>query len=331
MTALASLRRMARCVALVAALALLLSGCGDDDAPASGSVVVGFLRAVPSEDGTQDRFLDVLRGAGYVPGENLRLLAADPAEVHSEPADIEQTLRRWEAEGVGLVVALSSTGALAAVEHTSGARVLFISSDPVATGLVENERRPEGRMTGVTFRVPADRTLDLARRAVPGLRHVGFLYPPADPPATPQLARMQRAADELGLTLTPATFDTPEEVPVAVERLRAEGAELVVVANAPSAVRVLPQLEAATTPARLPVVANTERAAFALLVLEPDVERLWVQLGEQAVRLLDGAEPGDVPVEDPAAFRLRVNLRTAAAVGIEVPADLVDQADEVVR
>jgi putative ABC transport system substrate-binding protein len=331
MTGRLTLRRVLTGGLVVIAVAGAAVACGDDDPPAAGSAVIAFLRAVASEDSTQERFLEVLHDAGYVPGDNLRLLAGDPIEAHSEPADVDQTLDRWRAQGVDLVVALSTTGAKAAAERAGDAEVLFISSDPVATGLVANERRPEGRMTGVTFRVPADRTLDLARRAVPGLRNVGFLYPPSDPPAAPQRERMQRAADELGLVLTAATFDGPEGVPAAVEQVRAAGVELIVIANAPSAVRVLPELEAAAEAAGLPVVANTERAGFALVVLEPDVDRLWLQLGEQAVRILGGAEPADVPVEDPAAFRLIVNLRTAAALGIAVAGDLVEQADEVVR
>ena len=308
-----------------------LAGCGSDGGTGApeGTQVIGLLRAVQSaEPANVEEFLHELAAGGLVEGENLRVLGSDPAEVHPDPADATSVVRDWVSQGADLIVALSSSGAMTAAAAAPGTKVLFLSNDPTAVGLIENERRPEGQLTGLTFRVPADRTLELARRAVPGADTMGLLYPSNDPAARSTPDAMRRAAQDLALTLVTASFATPEDIGGAVESLRAQGADCILLANAPTTVRNLKGIGAALAAAPLPVVANTD-TDLALLVLEPDGRELYRQMGRQAVRLLEGTPVSDVPVEDPARFRVVVNAGVAARLAIELPAELVRTADRV--
>jgi len=294
-------------------------------------VTVAILRAVRStEPRNIETLLAELGHGGFMVGKSLRIIGADPAEVHPDPAEAESTVRDWARQRLDVIIALSSSGAMAAARAAPKAAILFLSNDPTAVGLVADERRPEGHLTGATFRVPADRTLDLARRSLPGLTKVGLLFPTSDPAAGPIRDAMVRAGNALGLDVVLGGFAASTDVAAVVDELRTLGVGAVVLANAPSTVRAYPAIAATLATVSLPALANTS-ADFAFIVLEPDTRELYRQMGRQAVRLLQGTPVSQIPVEDPGGFRLTVNVSIAARLGITVPAEIVRTADTVVR
>ncbi len=328
------MRRSVAAWAVVLLAGAVMAACGGENAPRDEPPerVIGILRAVRSVEGAQNQaaFVDELRRAGFVQGRNLRLLGSDLNEVHADPQDAEAVVRGWAQGQLDLVVALSSGSALAAARAAPDRNVLFLSNDPTATGLLRDERRPEGRLTGATFRVPADRTLELVRRVLPAAARIGFLYPSEDPSAEPVREGTLAAAKGLRIDLVDRSFATAADIPAAFEALLADGAGVVVIANAPASARNFAAIRAAAAASGLPVVTNTA-ADFAVAVLEPDVPELYRQMARQAVRLLEGAPVSAVPVEDPARFRFVVNLRVGATLGIDIPADVTRTADSVVR
>lgn len=322
-----------RRAALAVAAVLVLAACSDDEPSAQGApegVTVGFLRAVPGVPSTEPAFVSELRNAGFVEGRNLTILAADPDEAYPDPEEAARVVRTWQADGVDLILALSSSGAQVAAETAPDVDVLFLSNDPTATGLVEDEQHPEGNVTGVTFRVPADRTLSLAQRAVPDLDRVGLAYPPIDPAAVANRDAVQEAADELGITLVTAEFSDGTDVGAAVDELAAAEVGALVLSTSPVATRAVVETGAAAERHALPVVANTTTADFAVLALSPDTTELGRQLGRQAARLLSGADAPAVPVEDPNRFVLRINRSMAARLSLTLANDLLREANEVI-
>lgn len=325
-------------VSLLVVLAVLGLACspeaGDSgpggSASAEPDTVIAILRAVESPRPTnQDAFLAALAEAGLVVGDNLTVLGIDPAEVYPDEASSREVVRRWRGEGVDLVVALSSLGARVAAAELVEIPVLFLSNDPVGSGLVANERAPEANLTGVTFRVPGDRTLDLVRQVIPDVERVGVLFPTEDPAGTAARESLRTAAARLMLQLSEGGFAGPEDVGASLAGLVAGGVQAVVLANAPTTVRVAPEIEAAADVTGVPVFSNLE-VDFALVVLEPSSEQLFRQLARQAVRLLGGTPVSEVPVEDPGIFRVVVNLDVAERLGITVPESVIRSADAVV-
>jgi putative ABC transport system substrate-binding protein len=220
---------------------------------------------------------------------------------------------------------------MAAAEAAPDTNVLFLSNDPLVTGLIQNEARPEANLTGVTFRVPADRTLSLATRAVPGLERLGLLFPATDPAAAPISEDVDQAAADLDLDLAAEPFEDDAGVGSALARLRSAGVDAVLLANAPATVRALPALAEVNDGAdALPLIANTTAVGDALMVLQPDSRVLYRQIASQAARLLDGVPVAEVPVQDPGQFLLVLNQRVAARLGVELPDDLLAEADEVI-
>lgn len=310
------------------ALAVVLTACSNDDPEVH---TIAFLRAVPGAPSTEPALLEELRRAGFVQGRNLEVLALDPDIAHPDEASARQAIDEWLDQGVDLILALSTSGAAIARDAAPDTDVLFISNDPTATGLVTDEAAPEGRLTGVSFRVPADRTLALAGRLVPGLSTIGLVVPAGDPAAEANRSLLEEAALQLDLTLVVEVFAEPDQLDGAVDAVVADGAELLVLSTSPLATRVLDETAAAAARHRIPVVANTSLAEFAVLSLSPDVDELGRQLGQQAARLLSGSLPASLAVEDPGRFVLTVNARAAAELDLEVPDSVIREARTVLQ
>jgi putative ABC transport system substrate-binding protein len=318
-------------LAVLLVLAMPLPGCSRGEGEDAAPKTIAFLRAVGGNRSSEPFLLDELDRAGFVEGRNLRVLAKDPSIAFPDPVDAGREAARWTRDGVDLIVALSTSGAAAARDAAPDTPVLFVSNDPTAGKLVTNERTPSGRLTGVTYRVPADRTLDLARRAIPGLRRVGLPYPSDDRAAIAHRDALVTAANHLGVDLVLATFTGPADAKVAVDSLADQGVQAIVASNSPLATRALEQTQSAVRARGLPLVVNTVITSGAIVALYPDAEELGRQLGRQAFRLLSGSPASAVPVENPRRFQLRVDLVAARSLGVHVPDDLVQEADVVAR
>lgn len=303
----------------------LTAGCGADD---DEGKTIAFLRAVPYSDGSQETFLEELATAGWEVGEKLSLLGSDPDDAYPEEAAARDVARRFVDDGADLIVALASTSALAAREVAGDVPILFLVNDPVAAGIVTDERSPDGNLTGTSFRVPSDRTLDVLG-SLGDIDTVAIVGPADDPAATSVRADLLRAARQLDLDPIEAIFTDETDAGDAVRAAAAEGAQAIALVSSPTTVRAFDAIEAVATEAKLPVIANTTVAEFALVVLSPDPDAVYRQLGRQAARLLDGTPVRDVPVEDPASFIMTVRRDVARRLGIELPDELLARADEV--
>lgn len=311
---------------------LLLAACTPGRAAPAGPAdvpVVGLLRVIPDDD--HPAFLSELRAQGWSNGRDVRVVPAEPDTVAGDEAAARDQLEGWLAEGVDLIVVSSTPYAVLAREVAPSTPTLFLVNDPVAAGLVVDERRPEGNMTGVTFRTPADRTLHVAGQLIGEVTRVGYLGPAGDPAVAGHRAGVRAATDELGLTLVEAEFASPEDVPAAVAELVAAGVDVVYLASANATVGALDALETELVAARLPVVVNAEYVDFALLALAPDGDEVRRQLARQAARILSGAEVASVPVEDPRRFVTVVDRRVAARLGLPPIAPDVLRRMDVVR
>lgn len=319
----------------VAAFVVILGACVGDAEPVDlgpahepEELTLAFLRAVQSnQPDNQAAFLAELEAGGLTAGDNLHLLGQALDEVYPDAPAAAAAVQRWERRGVDVIVALSTLGARTAAETAPGATVVFLVNDPAQAG-VDNPRRPEGNLTGVTFSVPADRTLDVTRRAFPQATTIGVVYTPEDPASDAVLAQAKAAASALGVTIVEGPFTGAADAATAVGSVASAGASVLWVLNSPTSFRHIADLGAAALQARLPIVTNTSTSHSAL-VFQPDTEELYRQMARQVLRLSEGADVAEVPVENPARFELAVNLDAAAAVGVAIPPSLVSAADEV--
>lgn len=319
---------MRRCVVAMVVLALVTACSGATDRSGDAPLRVGILRIVPDDNHAD--FVDELRRQGFRQGRDVELLPEDPDQLYASVEEAEAAVQGWLRGGLDLVIAFSTPFAELVSRLDAGVPGLFVVNDPLASGLVEDLRSPDGSMSGVTFRTPADRLLALAGQAFGELRTVGYLAPSDDPAVPGHREAFLAAADEFGIEVVERTFAGPDGVAAAAAELAAAGVQVVAIPNSNSSFQAAAQLREALDEERLPAVANTDLLDFAVIVLTPDGAELRRQLARQAALILDGTDVSRIPVEHPRKLTLIVNRSRARELGLpELPGSLLRQADVV--
>ena len=278
-------------------------------------------------------FFQGLRDLGYVDGQTITIdyLSAD-GRGERFPALAADCLR-LKAD----IIVVTTTPAAQAAKNTTRMIpiVLYPLGDPVATGLVASLARPGGNVTGLTYMASglAAKRLALLKEAVPKISRVLVLSYLVDPIAAPQVKELERAAHSLGVNLLVRDIRTADDLPAAFDagaRERADGvlttAESLFIVQRQRVVQLaarhrLPGLY----PFRLMVDAG------GLMAYDSFTSNLQARTATYVDRILKGANPSDLPVEQPEKFELVINLQTAKALGLTIPPSLLQRADQVIE
>jgi putative tryptophan/tyrosine transport system substrate-binding protein len=280
-----------------------------------------------------DFFRVQLRGLGYIEGRNIRLEFRDAGGY----ADQLPALAREIVQGgnVEIIVAISAGAALAAYKATQTIPIVaFVAGDPIASGLAKSLAHPGGNVTGVA--VFAEETtakrVEIIREAFPSAARLGMVATKVS--QTPQiLASTQEAARELGFTVEIVSIDDPNNIAKTLGAERLAGFDAFVVP--PDAVlsfhetEIVKFISLSSKPA---IYSSPEWAeSGGLMSFGPDFAEAGRHVISQLDRVLKGEKPSDLPFDRPTKFYLSINLRTARAMGIELPSALVARADKVIE
>ena len=270
---------------------------------------------------------------GWVPGQNLFV------ETRYARGDLSR-LPALAAELVSLPVDVILVSSVAIPAARAATRMIpivmaFAVDDPVEEGWAASLARPGGNMTGLTLHAPelAGKRLELARTVLPGIRRVGVLAGPR--PAGSSLVRAaQEAARAQGMSSHVVEVGEPSGYAPAFEALARERADVVLVLSSSAFFAERQRIADLAIRHRLPVMAPFREVADAggLMAYGPNILELWGQRVPVYVdRILKGARPGDLPIEQPLTYELIVNVRTAKALGLTVPPSVLQRADQVVE
>ena len=209
-----------------------------------------------------------------------------------------------------------------------------IVSEPVATGLVQSLPRPGGNVTGITdFGLEiAAKHLELLRAVVPNIKTIGVLD--SDNPVHPmQLGSLKAAAAMSGLALVIATVKSPADVAPALASLVQQRAGAVIILGGPTHAANLARILELSVKSGLPTFGPTRRWTVdgGVVSYGPDVNDTYRQMAILVDKILRGAKPADLPVQQPTKFELVLNLRTAKALGLSIPQSLRLRANEVIE
>jgi putative ABC transport system substrate-binding protein len=299
---------------------------------------IGVLRPDPASPCRFNTVADGLRELGYVEGHTLviewRCGDGTPARARELALELVQL-------PVDVLVAVAADGPLAAMQATRTIPIVFVGvTEPVALGLVASLAQPGGNVTGVTSQVDQvfhTKRLELLREAVPGVTRVVALQHGAFVRALPARRDTQHAVEAaaraLGIHLQIVEVDTPEELDGAFAAMTGAGAEALLLFHGPFFRTHRPQILALAAQHRLPGIYQ-ERAdvvAGGLMAYWPNGPDLLRRATTYVDKLLKGATPADLPVEQPTKFDLVINLKAAEALGITIPPMLLFQADEVIK
>jgi putative ABC transport system substrate-binding protein len=233
------------------------------------------------------------------------------------------------------VIVTSGTALLAAKQATSVIPIVFaVANDPVGSGFVASLSRPGGNITGLSLQSTdlAGKRLELLREVVPDLRRLAIMAHVGNPGAVLEMAEVQAAARALGLEVATLEIRRAEDIAPAFEALNGRVNALYIETDAlifTHRIRINTLALAARLPTMHSVRAYVE--AGGLMSYGPNYTDLFRRAGELVDKILRGAKPADIPVEQPTKFDLVINLTTAKALGLEIPPTLLARADEVIE
>jgi putative ABC transport system substrate-binding protein len=275
-------------------------------------------------------FLEALGALGYVEGRNLvveRRFAAGRFE----------RMRQFAAElvqrNVDVIVVTGTREVQAAIEATKTIPIVtVVAPDPVAAGLAASLARPGGNVTGLTFSADGvgGKSVELLREAVPGAARMAVLA--SRPQSSTVRRELEEAARSLGVTFVPVELvKTPDDFDAFFTRARREGVGAVVVTSDGVTNVHRQRVVDAAARARIPVIYPVREFVElgGLMAYGPTFSDLFRRAATFVDRILKGARPADLPIEQPAKFELVVNLRTAKALGVTIPPALLARADQV--
>jgi putative tryptophan/tyrosine transport system substrate-binding protein len=297
--------------------------------------VVGFLNSVSMAQGRPlaTSFLEGLKESGFVEGESVTVEYrwAD-GQYNRLPALAADLVNRRVAV---LVATGGGPAGLAAKAATDTIPIVFIGTDPVKLGLVSSYSRPGGNVTGVDLfsTTVGPKRLEMLRELVPRARVIGLLVNSDNPNAKSQTDETRIAAEALGLKLEALTANRASGFDALFSSLKPRGIDALLVGADPFFNSQREVIVALAARYRVPTVYQWREFAEAggLMSYGTSITDVYRRAGIYAGRILKGADPADLPVVQPTKFELVVNLKTAKALGLEVPALLLSQTDEVIE
>jgi putative ABC transport system substrate-binding protein len=322
-----------RLVPLALALVLLTPLAAAAQQPREKSARIGLLGDVPSF--LDEAFRQGLRELGYIEGQNIVIEHRSP-EWHYErlPGLATDLVRRK----VDVIVAASPAATKAAKQATSTIPIVFtVSGDPVADGFVASLARPGGNITGLATVGPelVEKQLELLKAVAPKVSRVAVLQNPNThrDAHSAVLRQAEGSARGLGMQLQFLDARTPSEIETAFAAMSSQRADGILVLRDAVFRAQRTQITALAAKNRLPAVygLREEAEAGGLIAYGASVPQMYRRAATYVDKILKGAKPGDLPVEQPTKFELVINLKTAKALGLTIPPSLLLRADQVIE
>jgi putative tryptophan/tyrosine transport system substrate-binding protein len=294
---------------------------------------IGFLGATPSMESQRvAAFVQRLRELGWIENRTVAIeyrWAEGRSERYSEIAAEFVRLK------VDVIVTVATPPTLAAKQATAVIPIVFaVAGDPVETGLVASLARPSGNVTGLSSQAAdlAAKRLEILREVVPGLRRLAILANVNNPIVVLEAGEVQAAARTFGLEVATSELRRAEDISPAFDALKGRADALYVCAD-PLMNTHRTRINILAMGARLPTVHSLRDyvEAGGLMSYGPNLPDLFRRAAGYVDKILRGAKPGDIPVEQPTKFDFVINLTTAKALGLEVPPTLLARADEVIE
>jgi putative ABC transport system substrate-binding protein len=294
--------------------------------------VLRHARSVEEEDVYLSVLVKALNDLGYVEGKNIHLDHRFPAENPDRFRTLAQELIDAKP---GAIIAVTVAGAVALKKLTSTIPIVFVLvPDPIGFGLVENLARPGGNATGLTLMLVdlSGKRLELLKEGVPNLSRVALLLDPTSALKERTIKANQTAAEALGISLWSAEISTPGEIEPVFSKIAQDRADAVMRVSGSMLFNERARVGAAALAHRLAGMTyiGEEVPHGFLMSYGQDFPDFFRRAASYVDKILNGAKPADLPVEQPTKFKLALNLKAAKALGITLPQTLIISADEVI-
>jgi putative tryptophan/tyrosine transport system substrate-binding protein len=295
---------------------------------------IGFLGANSAWQQSQwtAAFLQRLRELLWIEGRTVAIEVRWAEGSNERAAEIASELVRLK---VDVIVTSGTPIVLAAKQATAIVPIVFATAaDPVGTGLVASLSRPGGNVTGLSLQSTdlVGKRLELLREVVPGIHRLAVMASVGSPAAVLEMGEVQTAAQTLGLDIATFEIRRTEDFAPAFDALKSRAQALYLVTDPLTATNRI-RINTLALSARLPTMHGFREyvEVGGLMSYGANFPDLWRRAGDYVDKILRGAKPVDLPVEQPTKFDLIINLITAKALGLEIPPTLLARADEVIE
>ena len=277
-------------------------------------------------------FVQRLRELGWIEGRTIAIEGRWGEGRNERFAEIAAEFVRLR---VDVIVTAGSAAVITIKQATSGIPIIFaVAGDPVGTGLVASLARPGGNVTGLSVQQTdlAGKRLELLREVVPSLRRLAIMGNIGNPSALLEMHEVQAAARTLGFEVATLEIRQAEDIAPAFEALKAP-AEALYVCGGPLVFTHRIRINTLALAARLPTINDHQEyvEAGGLMSYGPNFPDLYRRAADYVDKILRGAKPGDLPVEQPTKFDLVINLKTAKALGITIAESFLLRADALIE
>ena len=323
-----------RSIGLIVALALgiLVAPLAADAQPAGKVYRIGYLGMFPAPPG-REAFLQGLRDLGWIEGQKITIEYRYADGRLEQLPDLVAELVRLK---VDLIVAVSPQPVQAAKEATTTVPIVMVAvADPVTYGFVTSLARPGGNITGVSLLLPElnAKRLELLREMVPKLSRAAVLWNATNPFRALDLKVAQAGARALGVTLQSLEVRGPDDFDRAFDAASRERTRALITLEDPLTFAHRTRIVGLAAKHRLPAIYGLREYVDAggLMSYAPILLDNFRRAATYVDKILKGAKPADLPVEQPTRFELVVNLKTAKALGLTVPQSVLIRADQVIQ
>jgi putative ABC transport system substrate-binding protein len=285
------------------------------------------------QPGLLDNFRAGLRDLGYDEEKNVGIEVRNAEGRNDRLLELVADLLRLK---VDVILAVNTPAAKAAKEATTTVPIIIMRvADPIKAGLIASLAHPGGNVTGLSFMpdVLAAKGLEMLRETLPGVTRIAALYRGDNPGAVLSIDETERRCAQLGFQFLRLPIRDPSEIASAFDKITEARTEAILVIDDGAMTNRRREILDLASKHSLPVVSNYRDFAVAggLFASGPNLPALYRRGAYYVDRILKGAAPGDLPVEQPTKFDLVVNLKTAEALGITIPRLVLVRADEVIE
>ena len=295
-------------------------------------VTLGIIQFVahPSLDAAREGFLDVLRENGYEDGSGLQVIHKD---AQADMSIVQTIAQQFAQDEPDLILAIATPTAQAMANATKDIPILITAvTDPVSASLVESMDKPGGNVTGTSDYVSIAAQLELLQQIVPEAKNIGLIYNSGEQNSIVQADEVKKYAAEKGLNVVEATPTNSSEVLQAAQSLVGK-VDAIYVPTDNTVVSALEAVVKVSYDNQIPMFPGEGDSVVRGGIATAGVNyyRLGRQTGEQALKILAGVNPAEIPVETQTEMSVIVNLKAAETVGIEIPQSVIDQAIEIIE
>jgi len=315
---------------------LLAAPLATEAQPAGRVYRIGILTnnaSDPAESRQWQAFRLGLQERGWIEGENILIEFRGAAGNSARAPELAADLVRRKAD---LIVTRGSLFTGAAKAATSSIPIVFVAhADPVGTGHVVSLARPGGNITGLAMLQTelGSKGLELLRSVIPAVTRIAVLWHPGTPSAVPGLKALEEPARMLRIELQPVGARSAAELEGAFATMARGGTQAVLVFSTPPFITTRQRIADLAIAHRLPTMCQGRLfvEAGGLMSYYPNHEDVYRRGAIYVDKVLKGAKPGDLPIEQPTKFELVINLKTAKALGLTIPPSLLQRADQVIE